>query len=79
MKKVIEQLTLNERQTLGRLYESNDYKTLKKYMELLRFNAATNCLDAPDFLETKHLQGQAHALKMLHLNLKANSKESSKK
>lgn len=78
MKSILDLLSKNDRMALARLYESNDYKVIKKYIEALRVNAAKMTLDAQNYEEVKHLQGQAHGLKMFHLNLKENHKQSVK-
>lgn len=78
MKSILDLLSKNDRIALARFYESNDYKIVKKYIDALRLNQAKNALDAQNFEEVKHLQGQAHGLKMFHLNLKENHKQSLK-
>lgn len=70
MKTVFDDLSLKEQQMLARLYEMDEYKVLKKAIELLRINAGKEVLLSQSWDEVKHLQGQAHGLKMLHLNLK---------
>lgn len=70
MKNVLEELPLKKREALGRLYESSDYVVLKEAIGLLRLNCGQWALGAGTWEEVKHLQGQAHGLKMLHQNLK---------
>lgn len=78
MKGILDDLPLKDRQALAHLYETDDYKVLKKVLELLRINAATFTLEAQNFEEVKHLAGQAHGLKMLHQHMKENHKKMSK-
>lgn len=78
MKTVFDELSPAERRTLARLYEMDEYKVLKRVIEISRLNAATRALDALTWEETKHLQGQAHGLKHLHLNIKELHKQSIK-
>lgn len=78
MKSVFDELPLQDRKNLSRLVEMDVYKSLKLAMQKLRVNAATHALDASNFEEVKHLQGQAHGLKMLHQNLKDLNKSMSK-
>ena len=78
MKSFIEDLPPKKREALARLYEREDYKILVEVMEQCRLNAATQALDAGSWEEVKHLQGQAHGIKMLHLNLKDNHKKLAK-
>lgn len=78
MKPIVNLLNKNERMALARLYETNDFKILVKYIEALRVNAAKFALDAQSFEEVKHLQGQAHGLKLLVHNLKELHKQSLK-
>lgn len=78
MKSILDTMTKNEKMALARLFETNEYKILKKYMEATRVTAATLALNAQNWEEVKHLQGQAHSIKMLHLNLKENHKQSVK-
>lgn len=78
MKPITSLLSKNERMALARLYETNDFKILVKYIEALRVSAAKHALDAQNFEEVKHLQGQAHGLKMFVKNLKENHKLSVK-
>lgn len=75
MKSVFEDLSSKEQQILARLYEMDEYKVLKKAIELLRINAGKEILLTQTWDEVKHLQGQAHGLKMLHLNLKELNKQ----
>lgn len=70
MKSVFEDLPLKKQQMLSHLYETDDYKVLKEAIQLLRLNAGKAALDAASWEEVKHLQGQAHGLKLLHQNLK---------
>lgn len=78
MKSILDDFTKNDRMALARLFETKEYAVLKKYMEATRVNAAKFALDAQNWEEVKHLQGQAHGIKMLHLNLKENHKKSVK-
>lgn len=70
MQNILQELPLKKREALGRIYESPDYPVLKEAIGLLRTNCGNWALDAQSFEEVKHLQGQAHGLKMLHQNLK---------
>lgn len=78
MKSVFDDLPPKVRQTLARLYEMDEYGALRQAIELARVNAGKEALLAQSWDETKHLQGQAHGLKMLHLNLKELHKKSVK-
>ncbi len=70
MKNILDELPAKDREILAIGFESPFYATLKKVMEIARLNAAKACLTSTTFEEVKHLQGQAHGVKMLHLNLK---------
>lgn len=76
MKSVFDDLPPKVRQTLARLYEMPEYDALKLALDALRINAGKEALTTVNWDETKHLQGQAHGLKMLHLNLKELNKKS---
>lgn len=78
MKSIFDELSVTDRQNLSRLYETDMYKSLKKAIELCRVNAAKFALDAPNWEEVKHLQGQAHGLKQLHRNIKELNKSLNK-
>lgn len=69
-KNILENLPLKKREMLCRLFETEEYAVLKEAIQLLRENAGVWALDAMNFEEVKHLQGQAHGLKMLHQNIK---------
>lgn len=71
------ELAPKDRAALAAIYESDDYKALKRWIENERFNIATKLLlwPASDSVEIARFQGQAHALKMLNLELKNIHKE----
>jgi hypothetical protein len=75
---ILEDLPVKVRQQLVTFFEKDDYQALKQVLDALRVNIAKFALDAQSWEEVKHLQGQAHGLKMLHLNLKELHKKSLK-
>lgn len=78
VKTVFDELPKKDRLALAHLYETDGYQVLKKLMELCRVNVAKSALIAQSFEEVKHLQGQAHGLKMLNLNMKENNTKMNK-
>lgn len=77
-KNVFDDLSAKKKQQLAVFYETDVYKVLEELVELVRVNAAKHALDAPDINELKHLQGQAHGLKVLLSNMKELHKQSVK-
>lgn len=67
--RTIDQLSVKEKALLVDLYETDAYKALKKLMEAERFELAKSCLLIPAD-QLRYVQGQAAALKQLHLHLK---------
>jgi hypothetical protein len=78
IKTVLDEMSKKDRLALAHLYETDGYNVLVRFMELCRINAGKSALLAQDFNEVKHLQGQAHGLKQLHLNIKENHKKMNK-
>lgn len=77
-KSILENLPLKKREALGRLYESPEYDVLKEVLNMLRDEAGRWALTSTSWEDVKHLQGQAHGLKMLHQNLKNLNKVTNK-
>lgn len=65
MSSIVSRLAPKDKKALALFYETDTYSSLKKLVGLVRGNAATKSLNALDFLEVKHLQGQNHGLMSL--------------
>lgn len=78
IKNILDELPVGKKKTLANLFETEGYTVLKDVMILLRENAGMQALNAQNIEELKHLQGQAHGLKMLHFNIKELHKTMSK-
>jgi hypothetical protein len=78
MRRTIDSLTPQEKELLVDLYDSDKYKALCKLIEAERLELAKDCLTIPaDRLS--YVQGQAHGLRALCLEMKTLHKESQKK
>ena len=79
MKSAIDQLSAGERETLARLYDSGDYKVLRKLIDIERIELAKDHVDERDILQIRYLSGQVASLKKLVGTLRNNFKEVNKK
>jgi len=69
-----------DKEALATLYDHPSYMALRRYLENERFNISTKLLLVPatDVAQIAKFQGQAEALKLLHLELKRIHAELSK-
>jgi hypothetical protein len=67
---IISKLTPKDRKALALFYETEVYSSLAKLLKLAKANAAEKSLEAIDWQQVKHLQGQKHALDSLEQVIK---------
>lgn len=74
------ELNPKDKEALATLYDHPSYLSLRKYLENERFNISTKLLLVPatDVAQIARFQGQAAALKELHLQIKKIHSELSK-
>lgn len=73
------ELGKKDKEALAHLYETEQYFSFKKFLDIECTNIGKRLLLAPaaDAVVISRLQGQADAMKQLHLQLKAFHKQSS--
>ncbi len=69
MRRTIDRLNDKQRLALVDLYETDGYKALKRLIELERDELAKKCLTIEP-ARLQYIQGEANALKQLHLLVK---------
>lgn len=69
MKRTVDKLTDKQRLALVDLYEADAYKAVKRLLELEREELARKCLTVEP-AKLSYIQGQANALKQIHLVIK---------
>lgn len=70
MSSIVSKLTATDKKALALFYETPTYSSFLKLLKLAKANAAMKCLDAIDFNQVKHLQGQKAALEAIEGALK---------
>lgn len=71
---------VKERLIISDFFESETYQVIRKYyIEGERLEIAIRALQAPSWEQSKFLQGQADALKQLHLQIREINKQEKKK
>jgi hypothetical protein len=70
MKSALDQLTYKEKQLLNTFYGTEQYKALRKLIDIERLELAKDHVDERDILQIRFLSGQVQGLKRLVGGLK---------